>query len=114
MAGGAAEQPSSPSSRASAADVMQPAVTTIEANGHLAAAAYLMKHAAASALVVVDDEQAKRPIGLVTDADIAKAVADGLDVNAVRIHDVMTTDLSVITAATSIPDAARIMVAGHF
>jgi CBS domain-containing protein len=99
---------------ATAADVMRPALTTVEPQAHLAAAAYLMKHADATALVVVDNEQANRPVGLITGADIAEAVADGKDVNAVRIYDVMTTDPIVITATTSIPDAARAMVTGHF
>ncbi len=114
MTGASAQEPSSGRAPATAADVMQPAVTTVEANGHLAAAAYLMKHAGATALVVVDDELAKRPVGLVTDADIADAVADGKDVNDVRIHDFMTKNPTVITAATSIRDAARFMVIGHF
>lgn len=110
---GASAQPSS-GAPTTAADVMQPAVTTVEADAHLGAAAYLMKHAGATALVVVDDEQAKRPVGLITDADIAEAVADGKDVNEVRIHDLMTTHPTVITATTSITDAARSMVSGHY
>lgn len=109
----ASAQPSS-GAPATAADVMQPAVTTVEADAHLAAAAYLMKHAGATALVVVDNEQAKRPVGLITDADIAEAVADGKDVNQVRIHDLMTTHPTVITATTSVTDAARSMVTGHY
>jgi CBS domain-containing protein len=109
-------QQSSPErhARATAADVMRPALTTVEANAHLAAAAYLMKHAGEMALVVVDDERASRPIGLITDADITRAVADGKDVNQVRIHDLMTADPTVITATTSIHEAARVMVTGHF
>ncbi len=116
MTGASAQQPSSqpPDTSGTAADVMQPAVTTVEANAHLAAAAYLMKHAGATALVVVDDELANRPVGLITDADIAEAVADGKDVNDVRIHDIMTVHPIVITATTSIRDAARSMVTGHF
>jgi CBS domain-containing protein len=97
-----------------AADVMRPALTTVEASAHLAAVAYLMKHANETALVVIDEEQAKRPIGLITDADISDAVADGKDVNEVRIFDLMTSDPTVITASTSIHEAARIMVTGHF
>ncbi len=111
MTGASADLPDAP---ATAAAVMRPALTTVEANGHLAAAAYLMKHAGATALVVVDDEQAARPIGLITDADIAKAVADERDMNDARVHDLMTTQLTVVTAATSIRDAAAIMVAGRF
>jgi CBS domain-containing protein len=111
-----AQQPSSPTQHApvTAVDVMRPALTTVAPDDHVAAAAYLMKHAGATALVVVDDEQTKRPVGLITDADIAQAVADGKDVNQVRIHDLMTTRLTVISAATTIQDAARSMATGHF
>jgi CBS domain-containing protein len=116
MAGGSAERPSSRPSHAPAmvADVMRPALTTVEAGGHLAAAAYLMRRAGETALVVIDDEQARRPIGIITDVDIARAVADGKDVNEVRVHDLMTTDPTVIVATTSIHEAAETMVTGHF
>lgn len=114
MAGAAAQQPSSRShAPATAADVMRPALTTVEASAHLAAAAYLMSHAGETALVVIDEEQARRPIGLVTDADISLAVADGKDVNVVRIRDLMTAEPIVVTAATTIRDVARSMVTGQ-
>jgi len=103
-----------PDALATAAAIMRPALTTVEANGHLAAAAYLMKHASATALVVVDDEQTKHPTGLITDADIAQAVADARDMNDARVHDIMTTHLTTVPAATPIRDAAAIMIAGHF
>jgi CBS domain-containing protein len=73
-----------------------------------------MKHAGETALVVVDDELARRPMGLITEADISRAVADGKDVNEVRIHDVMTTDPTFITATTTVHEAARVMVTGRF
>lgn len=116
MAGASAEQPSSRPSHipAVAADVMRPPLTTVEAHGHLAAAAYLMKHAGETALVVMDDEEARRPLGLITDADIARSVADGSDVNEVRVRDLMTTNPTVITATTSIREVAEAMVKGHF
>jgi CBS domain-containing protein len=60
-----------------AADVMQPVPTTVEPEAHLAAAAYLMRQAAASALVVLRDERTRTPVGIVTDTDVAHAVADG-------------------------------------
>lgn len=103
-----------PPAPATAGDVMRPALTTVEPNGHVAAAAYLMKHAGATALVVVDDEEAKRPTGLITETDIVQAVADGKDLNVIRIHDLMTTRPTVIKATTSIRDAARAMMTGHF
>jgi CBS domain-containing protein len=102
-----------PHAPATAADVMRPAPATIEPGGHMAAAAYLMKHAGVTALVVVDDNQAKQPVGIITEADIVQAVADGKDVNSVRIRALLTTHPTVISPATSIRDAARFMMTGH-
>jgi CBS domain-containing protein len=67
------------------ADVMRAAATTVEQNAHAAAAAYLMKRADADALVVLDDDRTRQPIGLITEADIVQAVADGKHMNDVRI-----------------------------
>lgn len=92
---------------------MRPPVTTVDQNDHLAAAAYLMKHAHATALVVLD-AQNDRPIGIITEADVSHAVADGKDVNEVRIYDLMTTRPTVINATTSIREAAKIMTDGRF
>jgi len=97
-----------------AADIMQPALSTVEPNDHVAAAAYLMHQAGATALVVVDDEQAKRPVGLVTEADIVEAVAAGKDLHDLKIRALMTSAPVVVTADTSLHDAARTMVARHF
>jgi len=61
------QQPSSsPPATDTVAEVMRPALTTVEPDAHLAAAAYLMKHAGASALVILDDDHGNRPIGLIT------------------------------------------------
>ena len=97
-----------------AGDVMRPALSTVEPEDHAAAAAYLMRHAHATALVVVDDERAKRPLGLITEADIVRAVADKKNLEQVRIRDLMTTNPTVITADTSVRQAAESMLAGHF
>ncbi len=93
-------------------DIMRPPLTTVERYDHVAAAAYLMKHAGASALMVLD-ATAGQLTGIITEADVARAVADGNDANEVRIHDVMTTR-PVIAPDTSIRDAAAIMTKGHF
>ena len=114
---GVSAQESSSHPRAAAAtvaDIMQAPLTTIGQHDHAAAAAYLMKHAGVTALVVVDDDQAKQPVGIITEADIAQAVADGKDVNDVRVRALLITHLAVINAGTSIRDAARSMVTGNF
>jgi CBS domain-containing protein len=92
---------------------MQPPLTTVEQYAHVAAAAYLMKHAGTTALIVLDPAT-DRLIGIITEADVADAVADGKDVNDVRIHNVMTTRPTVITPATSIREAAKIMTSSRF
>jgi len=69
-------------SPATAGDVMQPACAALEPNDHLAAAAYLMKRKGATALVVVDGEEVCRPVGVITEADIVRAIADGANLNA--------------------------------
>ena len=97
---------------ATVADVMRPPVTTVSQHDHVAAAAYLMKHAGTTALIVAD-AQTGQSAGIITEADVAHAIADGKDVNDVWAEAVMTTRPAVITT-TSIRDAAKIMTARHF
>ena len=116
MAETSAQQPPGQRHRppATVGDVMRPPLTTVDQNDHVAAAAYLMRHAGATALVVLDGQENNRPLGIITEADIVHTVADGKDVNEVRIRDVMTTGPTVVTAETSIADAAETMTTGHF
>jgi CBS domain-containing protein len=102
----------SPPAAATVADVMRPPVTTVSQHDHVAAAAYLMKHAGTTALLVLD-AQAGQPVGIITAADVARAIADGKDVNDVWASAVITTRPAVATTS-SIRDAAKIMTARHF
>lgn len=95
------------------ADIMRPPVTTPRQNDHAAAAAYLMKHGHTSALLVLD-VQTDQPIGIITEADITRAVADEKDLNEVRIRQLMTTGPAVIGPMTTIRDAAQTMTSGRF
>ncbi len=110
-AASAASPPASPP--ATVADIMRPPITTVTPNDHVAAAAYLMRRARATALVILHT-QTSQPIGLITEADIVQLVADGRDADEVRIHDLMARQLSLIEAAASIRDAANTMITGHF
>ncbi len=116
MAEASADAPSAQAHHgpATVADVMRPALTTVDQQDHAAAAAYLMRHAGRTALVVLDGHETNQPIGLITEADIMHTVADGKDVNEVRIRDLMTRSPTVITATTGVRDAAETMLAGHF
>ena len=112
---GAAAQESSSHPRAAAAtvaDVMRAPLTTIGQHAHAAAAAYLMKHAGATALMVVN-AQTGQPAGIITQADVARAIADGKDVNDIWVDAVMTPR-PALTTTTSIHHAATIMTTRHF
>jgi CBS domain-containing protein len=111
MADASALHPAPPP--ATVADVMQPPVTSVEQNDHVAAAAYLMKRANATALIVTQ-AQTGRPIGIITDADVSRAVADGKNPNDVRIYEVMTANPTVVKTTTSIRDAAKVMTSKRF
>ena len=106
-----AQRPAPP--RATVADIMQPPVTTVEQNDHVAAAAYLMKHANATALIVTQ-AHTSRLTGIITDADVSRAVADGKNPNDVRIYELMTVSPTVVNTATNVRDAAKIMTSKRF
>ena len=111
MADPSAQYPAA--SPATVADIMHPPVTTVEQNDHVAAAAYLMKRAGATALIVTQ-AQSGQPVGIVTEADISHAVADGKNPNDVRIYQQMTARPTVVNTTTSIRDAAKVMTSGRF
>jgi CBS domain-containing protein len=112
MTGVSAQKSALPSRAATVADIMRPPLTTVSQHDHVAAAAYLMKHAGATALMVIN-AQSGRPAGIITEADVAHAIADGKDVNDVWVDAVMTTRPAIITT-TSIREAVTIMRARHF
>jgi len=99
---GSAQGPSPRPARAPAtvADITRPSAATAGGYDHVAAAAYLIKHARPAALAVPGARHGNRPIGVITQADIAQAVADGMDVNKTRIHDLLTARPAAIPAAT--------------
>ena len=94
------------------ADVMRPPLTMVETGGHLAAAAYLMNHADQSAVVVVNE--AHRPVAIVTEADLLRAIAHGAETGVDRVQDWMNRKPQTVDSDTSVTEAARLMVdAGH-
>jgi CBS domain-containing protein len=100
-------------SPATVADVMRPPVTMIDQNDHVAAAAYMMKRADATALVVTQVTTGE-PLGIITEADISHTIADGKNPNDVRIYQLMTAHPTVVSTTTSIRDAAKVMTSKGF
>jgi signal-transduction protein with cAMP-binding, CBS, and nucleotidyltransferase domain len=94
-------------------DVMRSATSTVEETAHLAAAAYLMKHRGDTALVVTTDDPDRRPIALVTDADITQAVADGRAMEHARISDLGLAPPLTVKSGTSAREAVGLMLSRH-
>jgi hypothetical protein len=81
--------PHGPGGRPAEGDPMWPAAATIEVHAHVAAAAYLMRRAHATELVVITDDASRRPIAVITDTDIVRALADGRDINKTHIDELV-------------------------
>jgi CBS domain-containing protein len=92
-------------------DVMRPAVTTVEREAHVAAAAYLMKKSHDNALVVLRDGSSGVPVTLVCDGDVTQAVADGCDLERVRLVDLSLPEMVGLSPDTPVPEAAERMLA---
>lgn len=88
------------------ADVMSRATVTDSPADSLRSAASLMwGHQTGSLLVMSGDDLR----GIVTERDVMKAVARGLDPETTPVSAVMTTALITVTPDTDLPTAARLM-----
>jgi CBS domain-containing protein len=91
-------------------DVMRPAVTTVERQAHLAAAAFMMHRAGDSAVVVTADHENLQPVAVITESDITAAVAEGRDVNEVRIGELVGRQPVTVAPETTVRTAAEMML----
>lgn len=82
--------------------------TTIERDAHLAAAAYVIEHRNAPALVVVAEDTCE-PVAMITSAEISRAVAHGRSLENTRVSQVAQTIVTV-QADSSAEDAAELML----
>ena len=64
--------------------------------------------------LIVTQAQSGQPIGIITDADVSRAVADGKNPNDVRIYELMTASPTVVSTTTTIRDAAKVMTSRRF
>jgi CBS domain-containing protein len=92
------------------AQLMRPAVTTVQRHSHVAAAAYMMKHAGDTAVVVTSDDGTGRPIGIFTETDITDAVAEGKDPNESRIDELAGRVPVTVRPATTVNEAAQALL----
>ena len=94
-------------------ELMRPPVMSVEGQAHLAAATYLFKKAGDSAVVVVNDPVEMVPVAVISEADVAQAVADGRDPNDVRISDLISADPVTVSPGTGVAAAAELMLSSR-
>ena len=99
-----------PDSEPTVRALMRDITTTVEPDSHVASAAYLMKRTHDSALVVTADLDGHLPIAVITDADVSQAVADGRDLNEIRINQLRLGPPVVVHPGTSVAEAAERML----
>jgi CBS domain-containing protein len=94
------------------ADLMVKDVLTVEPSDTIGEAAEKMHAANVGAVVVVEDMV--RVVGIVTERDLLRAVAQRARAAEARVRQWMTVDPVTIEPETTIEDAARIMFDNNF
>ena len=91
-------------------DVMTKDVVTCTPENTIAEVARLMKTEDIGPVLIVDNEQSKTLVGIVTDRDIVvKAIAEGKDVKTTRVGDVMSKKLVTCRADDDVDVAMKSM-----
>lgn len=85
-------------------EVMQSPVQTIEPGASVRTAATRLLAANIGSLVVCEDDE---PVGILTDGDVTRVVADGADADETTVTEAMATALHTTTADTTIEAAAE-------
>ena len=87
-------------------EIMTKATVTDAASDSLAEAAARMWHAQTGSLLVMEGENL---LGIVTERDLLRAVANGQDPTQVPLKDVMRTDVITCGPQTTLKEAAKTM-----
>ncbi|MFO0898512.1 MAG: CBS domain-containing protein [Pirellulales bacterium] len=91
-------------------EIMSTAVAWCTADSNLSEAARLMREHDCGAIPVVDDGVMRRPVGVITDRDIAvRVVAEGRNTAEVKVRDCMSTPVATAHRATSLCEVMHIM-----
>jgi CBS domain-containing protein len=87
-------------------EIMTNAAVIDQSDDTLLEAARKMWKQQTGSLLVVDGEDL---VGIITERDILKAVATGMQLDQARISEVMTKDIISVGPGTSLREAAKIM-----
>src|SRR5262249_9437238 len=97
---------------ATIAEVMNKSVVTVDPTASIGEAAEKMIAAGVGAVVVMEDMV--RIVGIVTERDLMRAVAQRARAAEARVRQWMTESVVTIEPDTEIKDAAKMMVEKHF
>ena len=87
-------------------DIMTAEVKAVSPGDTFADAARMLSEHRISSLVVRDG---KRVAGIITERDVVRAIADGVDVATTTVGDRMTKELATVDRKTDVADAAHLM-----
>src|SRR5262249_34070311 len=90
--------------------VMFAAPISVGRDAHLATARYVMRLGKQTALVVVDDREPRRPVGVLAEGDVVAAVAHGKDPNKACVAEIVMKKPLSVESATSVREAALAML----
>jgi CBS domain-containing protein len=88
---------------------MESPPATVEPDAHLAAVTWLFHRFGVSALVVTR-EDTHEPVAVITAAAIARALAEGRDLERTRVRTVVGRTTLTVDVRTAATDAARLML----
>lgn len=88
-------------------DVMQRNVVVAKENIKIKEAAEVMSAYHIGSLIITKEDKV---IGILTERDILKAIAEGLDPKAIEARDIMTKEVITISSTATIEDAASLML----
>src|SRR4051812_16564624 len=95
------------------ADALQGgSILTITTDQTLEEAARMMRDRGVTALAVIDVDS--RDPGIITEADVGRAMAEDADPRKHTVRDYLTLDVIAATSDWTLERASRTMVAGHF
>src|SRR5215211_1299896 len=91
-------------------DVMTKDVVVCTPENTISQVAQLMKKEDIGPVLIVDNEQSRTLVGIVTDRDVVlKVIADGLDPQATRVEEVMSKKLVTCRADDDVDVAMKAM-----
>ena len=93
-------------------EVMNRSVVTVDPTASIGEAAEKMMEAGVGAVVVMEDFV--RIVGIVTERDILRAVAQRARAAEARVRQWMTESVVTIEPETTVPDAAKMMFENNF